>query len=230
MLLYANGCSMTMGAELSDAAETSYPGLLAKSFGMELFSAAQGASSNCRVLRTSMLWISEYLQNGGRPEELFVLIGWSAPDRREFALSSEEHTPDLNLFWRNLHVHNQLPDATPDFIQLRKLILRSFWCDRESMTRFLIAINSLQSFLLSNSIRFCFSHAMPVCQLHPELVPLVRSVNRDRFFKFMDTSMDFFTYCTDAGVPVGTFGHPLEEGHRRWAARLSGFIKEKRLL
>lgn len=230
MLLYANGCSMTMGAELTDAAEASYPSLLAQSFGLQLFNAARGGSSNCRILRTSLLWISEYLQDGGRPDELFVLIGWSAPDRREFALSSEEHTPDLNLFWRNLDVHYQLHNVTSDLRRLRKLIMRSFWCDRESMTRFLIAVNSLQSFLVSNSIRFCFSHALPVCHLHPELVPLVRSVNHERFFQFMDARMNFLTYCTEAGVPVGPLRHPLEEGHERWAARLSAFIREKGLL
>jgi hypothetical protein len=230
MILYANGCSMTVGAELPDPAETCYPNLFARSFGMELFNDAQGGSSNCRILRTSLLWICTYLQNGGRPGELFVLIGWSGPDRREVALSSEEHTPDLNHFWRSLHIHHQLPDAPSDFIQLRKLIIRSFWCDRESMTRFLVTINSLQSFLLSNSIRFCFSHAMPVCPLHPELVPLLKSVNRDRFFHFMDGSMDFLTYCTDAGLPAGALHHPLDEGHKRWAAHLSGFVREKGLL
>ncbi|MGO9059316.1 MAG: DUF6071 family protein [Candidatus Binataceae bacterium] len=230
MLLYANGCSMTWGDELSDAAESSYPSLIAKSFGIDLFNASLGGSSNCRILRTSMHWICEYLQSGGGPEELFVLIGWSAPDRREFALSSEEHTPNLNRFWRTLHIHHEATDATPDLVQLRKLIIKSFWCDRETMTRFLITVNSLQSFLVSNSIRFCFSHAMPFCELHPELVPLTRSVNRDRFFHFMDPKMSFSSYSRDAGVPIGALLHPLEEGHKRWATCLLDFIREKRLL
>ena len=231
MLLYVNGCSMTVGMELSNPAASCYPSLARRGVsGMELFNDAQGGSSNCRILRTSLLWICTYLQNGGRPEELFVLIGWSGPDRREIALSSEEHASDQNHFWRSLHVRHQLPDAPPDFIRLRDLIIRSFWCDRESMTRFLVTINSLQGFLLSNEIRFCFSHAMPICPLHPELTPLVRSVDRDRFFRFMDASMDFLTFCNDAGVPAGAFHHPLEQGHERWAAHLANFIARNCLL
>ena len=177
-----------------------------------------------------MLWISEYLQQRGRAEDLFVLIGWTAPDRREVALSSQEGAPDQNLFWRSLLIRHELQGAPPDYVQLRKLIIRSFWCDRESMTRFLVAINSLQSFLVSTSIRFCFSHAMPVCPLHSELVPLVRSVVSDKFFQFMGERTDFHSYCTNAGLPTGKLGHPLEEGHERWAVCLADFITEKHLL
>lgn len=229
MFLYANGCSMTMGAELPDPAEFAYPAVLASQLGFGLFNDAQGGSSNCRILRTSMMWISEYLQGGGRPEELFVLIGWTGPDRREIAFSAEEHS-DQNLFWRSLHIHHALEGAPVDFVQLRKLIIRSFWCDRESMTRFLVAVNSLQGFLASRAIRFCFSHALPVCELHPELVPLVRSVNKDSFFHFMDSSTDFLTFCTREGVPAGALHHPLEEGHRKWAGHLADFIGSNRLL
>jgi len=229
MLLYANGCSMTMGAELPDAAACAYPSLLAKRFGLKLFNNAQGGSSNCRILRTSIQWVCEYLGDGGRPEDLFVLIGWSGPDRREIAFSAEELS-DGDVFWRSLHIHHALDGAPADFVQLRKLIIRSFWCDRESMTRFLIAVQSLQGFLASRSIRFCFCHAMPVCELHPELVPLVRNVNRDSFFEFMSSSMDFLTYCTQACLPKGALQHPLQEGHELWAGLLADFISDKRLL
>ena len=230
MLLYANGCSMTMGLELSDPAASCYPSLLAKSLGTELFNEAQGGSSNCRILRTSLLWICTYLQNGGRPDDLFVLIGWSSPDRREVALSSQEHASDPNDFWRSINIRHSLQGAPPDFVRLRELIIKSFWCSRESMTRFLVAINSLQGFLLSNAIRFCFSHAMPIGPLHPELTPLVRSVDRDRFFRFMGARTDFLNSCADAGIPAGPGSHPLEQGHERWAADLATFIAGNCLL
>src|SRR4029077_20450156 len=106
----------------------------------------------------------------------FVLIGWTAPDRREFGLSAEEGTPDERLFLRHIHIHHQFADATPDLIQLRKLIIKSFWCDRESMSRLLVAVNALQGVLSSHRIRYCFLHAMPICSVHPELDPLASSV------------------------------------------------------
>ncbi len=230
MLLYANGCSMTIGAELADPAESCYPSLIAKKFGMTVFNASQAAGSNSRILRTSLLWVANFLQNGGAPEELFVLIGWSGPDRREFGLSSEEGAPDPELFWRSLHINYQLPDSPSDLIRLRKILQRSFWSNRESMARFLIEVNSLQSFLIHNSVRFCFSHSIPVCPLHPELTPLAKSVNSETFYRFMDPGTDFLTYSRSAGVPFGPMHHPLEEGHEKWACQLSAFIKEKELL
>lgn len=227
MLLFANGCSMTMGAELGDPDNTSFPALVAKHFSFDFFNAAHGGSSNCRILRTTLLWIAEYLRDGGKPDELFVLIGWTAPDRREFGLSDEEGTPDPNLFWRSIHVHHQFADATPDLIQLRKLIIRSFWCDRESMTRFLIAANALQGVLRSHGIGYCFLHTMPICRVHPELSTLAGAIDAKRFFRFLEPQGDFLSMSRDPWrVPIGSLKHPLEEGHRRWSSLLIDQIEQ----
>jgi Family of unknown function (DUF6071) len=210
MLMFANGCSMTMGAELAEPDKSAFPAIVAKHFGCELLNLAHGGSSNCRILRTSLVWIAEYLRDGGKPEDLFVLIGWTAPDRREFGLSEEEGTADPNLFWRNIHIHHQLADATPDLIQLRKLIVRSFWCDRESMTRFLVAANSLQGVLKSHGIDYCFVHAMPICNVHPELSALAGVIDTSRFFSFLEPQSDFLSRSRDPWrVPIGPLKHPL---------------------
>lgn len=220
---------MTFGAELADADKSAYPVLIATALSMDLYNHAENAGSNSRVLRTTLLWVSEYLQNSGRPEDLFVLIGWTGPDRHEFALASEEHS-DPKLFWRSLHVHYELANETSDFVRLRKLIRNSFWCERECMTRYLVTIASLQGFLASQGIRFCFSQALPICHSHPELVPLVQAVDRKRFYGFMDTDKDFFTCFTRAKLPGGPNFHPLEQAHEFWARQLLPFIRENCLL
>ena len=231
MLLFANGCSMTMGAELADPNKTSFPALIAKHFGLGFLNSAHGGRSNCGTLRTTLLWITEYLRDGGKPDELFVLIGWTAPDRREFGLSEEEGTPDPNLFWRNIHIHHQFAEATPDLVQLRKLIVRSFWCDRESMTRFLVAANALQGVLKSHGIRYCFLHAMPICGVHPELSALAGAVDTRRFFRFLEPQSDFLSTSRDPWrVPIGPLKHPLEEGHMRWSRLLIDYIEQSRSL
>lgn len=231
MLLYANGCSMTMGAELNDPCHAAFPALISRHFGMTLLNAAFSGSSNCRILRTTLTWIAQYLRDGGKPDELFVLIGWTAPDRREFCMSDEEGTLDANIFWRDIFLHGQLADATPDLVQLHKLIIRSFWCDRESMTRFLVAANALQGVLASQSIRYCFLHAMPFCSVHPELSPLAGTVNTKRFFRFLEPQTDFLSVSHDVWhVPIGSRNHPLEEGHRRWSSLLIDHIDQSHLL
>jgi hypothetical protein len=222
---------MTMGAELADPDKTSFPALTAKHFGLDLLNLAYGGSSNCGVLRTTLMWITEYLRDGGKPEDLFVLVGWTAPDRREFGLSEEEGTLDPRLFWRNIHIHHQFADATPDLIQLRKLIVRSFWCDRESMTRFLVAANALQGVLKSYGIRYCFLHAMPICNVHPELSALASAIDASRFFRFLVPQSDFLSMSREPWrVPIGPLKHPLEEGHRRWSSLLIDHVQQSNLL
>jgi hypothetical protein len=231
MLLFANGCSMTMGAELAAPERTSFSALLSERYGFDYVNIAYGGRSNCGILRTSLLWITDYLRSGGKPEELFVLIGWTAPDRREFGAAEEEGTHAANLFWQNVHIHYQSPDASPDLIQLRKLIIRSFWCDRESMTRFLVAAVSLQGVLNAFGIQHCFLHAMPTCPLHPELSPLANAIDSNRFFRFLEPDEDFLSICRSPWrVPIGALKHPLEEGHQRWSKELIGFIDKGRLL
>jgi hypothetical protein len=230
MLFYANGCSMTLGAELTDPGHAAFPTLIAKHFGLKFLNAAHSGSSNCRILRTTLLWITEYLRNGGKPSELFVLIGWTAPDRREFGLSEEEDAPDSNFFWRDIFLHCQLVDKPPDLIELHKLIIRSFWCDRESMTRFLVAANALQGVLASHNIHYCFLHTMPICSLHPELSPLVDAIDRKRFFRFLEPQTDFLSVSRDSWrVPMGENHHPLEEGHKRWGALLIDHLAQGQL-
>jgi len=231
MLLFANGCSMTMGAELADPTSSSFPAQIARHFGLDLNNIAYGGSSNCRILRTTLLWVTDYLRKGGAPEKLFVLIGWTAPDRREVGLAEEEDAGDPNLFWRFIHIHHQFADATPDLIQLRKLIIRSFWCDRESMTRMLLAITSLQGVLAGHGIRYCFLHTMPIATVHPELTQLGNGIDRSRFFQFLEPKGDFLSTSRDPwGVPIGALKHPLEEGHRRWSELLIRHIIDGGLL
>lgn len=231
MILFANGCSMTMGAELADPHTASFPALLARHFGLELANIALGGASNCRILRTTLMWIADYLGHGGRPEDLFVLIGWTSPDRREFGLSENESSQDANTFWRYIHIHQQFADATPDLIQLRKLIIRSFWCDRESMTRFLLAASSLENVLASHGIRHCFVHAIPISSLHPELRDLAGAIDARRFFNFLQPQGDFLSTSRDVwSVPIGPLKHPLEEGHLRWSRLLIDHIEENQLL
>jgi hypothetical protein len=231
VLLFANGCSMTMGAELADPNDSSFPSLIARHFDLDLVNIAHSGASNCRILRTTLLWVAEYLRDGGKPDELFVLVGWTAPDRREIGQAEEKGTIDANVFWRNIFLHCQLTDASSDLIRLHKLIIRSFWCDRESMTRFLVAVNAVQGLLKSHCIRYCFVHAMPVCSVHPELSTLSGAIDTRRFFRFLEPQRDFLSVShADWRVPMGPMSHPLEEGHERWSALVIDHIERDRLL
>ena len=74
MLLYANGCSMTLGDEMSDPSRTCFPTLVAEHFGFDLHNDAHSGASNCRILRTTLLWLADYLGKGGGFYRLELLL------------------------------------------------------------------------------------------------------------------------------------------------------------
>lgn len=230
MLLYANGCSMTLGLELERPRQDAYPSILARHFEAELFNHSFSGSSNCRILRTSLLWLTNYLNTGGDPSQLFVLIGWTAPTRREVALAEEEGSEDPTFFWRDIFVHCSLRDAPTDLTRLHKLVFEAFACDRESMSRFLVAATSLQGLLVRYGIRYCFTHCMPIGDIHPELAPLTTTIDKRRFFRFLDANGDFLSRAHAWETPTGPLCHPLTEGHQRWSAELIDHIEKGQLL
>ena len=105
MILYANGCSMTYGAELGGEIvingmgvkelnpdfrkKNAWPSILGKLLKVEkTFNDAIGGGGNDRMFRTTMEWTSNYLRdNDGR--DLFVAIGWSAPERTEYRIDGK---------------------------------------------------------------------------------------------------------------------------------------------
>ncbi|MBI1394050.1 MAG: hypothetical protein GC152_15055 [Alphaproteobacteria bacterium] len=225
MLVFANGCSMTMGAELVSPETDAWPAILAERMNAPLRNVALGGAGNDRIVRTTMTFVAEYLGSGGATNDLFVLIGWTSPDRREVAFSQEEGTADPDQFWISLQMHFPPQDAPEDLVALRRVIRRSFWSDRESLTRYLTSVISLQSFLAAEGVRHLFTQALPIAQPHPELTMLRKRVRRDRFAGFDDPSGDFLTFVRAGGFPSGPDGHPLRAGHRAWAERLAKHVE-----
>jgi hypothetical protein len=97
LFYFANNCLMTMCAELADPKNASFPALIASHFGLTPHNAAHSGGSNCRILGTTLQWIAEYIGSGCKPEDLFVLIGWIAPDRREIGHSYLKDAPDADF-------------------------------------------------------------------------------------------------------------------------------------
>jgi len=90
-ILYANGCSYMCGSEIEGYRifESEYnlrwcfAGQIANKYGLEYFNEAQPGSSNDRIVRTTMLWISDSLRSGIKSEDIFCIIGWTNPQRFE---------------------------------------------------------------------------------------------------------------------------------------------------
>ena len=78
--LYTIGDSWTQGYDLENPEIECYPYLLSQKFGCELVNEALSKASNDWMFRKAIEWICKYK---GNYEELFVIVGWSIPCRRE---------------------------------------------------------------------------------------------------------------------------------------------------
>lgn len=95
MFLYANGCSMTAGSEAENDEKINYkdsfPAVISNMLGWEHLNAALPGGSNSRIIRTTILWVENWLISEKDPAELFVLINWTGNDRLEVMHQNETY-------------------------------------------------------------------------------------------------------------------------------------------
>jgi len=235
MILYANGCSMTYGAELGGETiingigveehnpdfrkKNVWPSILGELLKVEkTFNDAVGGAGNDRMFRTTMEWTSNYLQNNNG-KDLFVIIGWSAPERTEYRINDE---------WRNILSHFSPTNVPQNVIDLQKFHVNEMMDERKDYTTSINYMLALQSWLQTNSIPFLFFNALHIHWPKIKEVQILRNyIDRSRYYKFDDRDFCMFTFCDK--YPRGPRNHTLEEGHRTWANHLAQYIINNKL-
>jgi len=240
MMLFANGCSMTIGWELGGQQigqdgilvhdldpiykeKNAWPKKLADYLNMSCTNYAIAGSSNDRIIRTTMDWTANYLRNN-KAEDLFVVIGWTAPSRVEFR---------INQVWRDL-----LPYSGTKEKNLQKIYnfyTRYIHDDDADNIRTVINILSLQSWLKTNKIPYLFCNCFYADGLNidystfSDISSMINYIDSARYYgDYNDPLVAMQRVCR--GLPKGPGGHPLIEGHDKWATILYQYIKENRLL
>lgn len=222
--LYANGCSFTYGSEIIAGVDEalipaqkrwslSWPGQLGRELGFDrVFNDGVPCSSNDRVVRTTIRWVLHELAAGVAPADLFVVIGWSSPMRREFR---------INGSWRQLVPHHDYHDLELDIFA--RTYRELAWDPVEAAVRFATQLVVMQSFLRANHIEHLFFDALePLARTRsacPELVDgYLSSLDRARYFQFM---------VEDGALaslgPAAQRRHPTPEEHAAWARELARF-------
>lgn len=240
MILYANGCSMTYGAELREDPAThmclddayrekhSWPGVLGELLGADrVVNDAISGGSNDRILRTTMQSVSRLLREHPA-DEILVAVAWSSPNRREFCSNRILHEGHGDPWIQMLH--NWTNTAFPSHAELHRIYFRHFWNDLEDAARFVTQVVSLQSYLACSGVRYVFCKAMevphPVAIKEAGCTDLARQVDPDRFLGWGDQHLQMHCYCKHTlGVKLGPRQHPLEEGHVAWAREIKAFVE-----
>lgn len=231
--LYVNGCSMAYGDELDvdKREQQAWPFLLQKSMNFEeVMNDAIPGGSNDRIVRRTLKYVSEYVNSGKSLDDLFIVISWSLPLRREFGVTDLRHRPDEKFYLRFLPSLDNFQKT--DFVKFHNILYSQLQTDRESEVRFRNQILMLQSFLEARKIKYVFTKgltSMWCADLSKNDLEELRLLD-----KMIDTK-NFYGYERDlsfiadtrfvAELPVGEGGHPLAEGHARWAVVVEEFIR-----
>ena len=132
-----------------------FPTHLAKLMDAEVTNLAWPADDNGTILNRTMVHISkEYLAKGKSTENLFVIIGWSSPERNVFFYKDME-----KLFIERFRLWPQVPHfsskAQEDFW---KIYVEYLWNPEEYMPRYVMNVLQFQNFCNAHNIKWmCFN-------------------------------------------------------------------------
>ncbi len=217
MILYADGCSLTYGEELPEETRERdcWPGVAARMLGADLVLGALPASSNDAIFRRVISFVSNYLAEGGDPDDLTVGVCWTEWSRREFGDTIMRHTPDETFYSSILMGFDDY--GLPYFKKLKRIYQEYFDTDREGEQRYLNQVISVQSLLKLHGINYVFLNGiMDAGKFSQRFEPLKAMIDTRHFPNFRDPNGSFVQFSDSHRFPKGKGFHPLEEGHAAW--------------
>ena len=261
MFLYAGGCSMTYGSEMVHPSDHhvdanphltnmrikyAWPGLLAdklKCIGHT--NDGVGGQTNETIAYKAHRWITDYINNGNDPQQLFVMINWTHMGRMNFF---DNHSNSV----RTIHYgHNPPEGYTKDQKTMWKYMDAT--CKDELVIHwktFTTLVAMLQAVLDKHNIAYAMAYGVDSSfkrvrrfmknNTHEEkqsvLSATTHFINRSRFLGLREINVSMtdtlYTNNLRRELPgsLAPNGHPWADGHLLWADVLYEWIKNNELL
>ena len=144
-----------------------WPYKLEKKLGITVLNKAEGGCSNDAIIRriTEEIYV---LLDDYKPEEIFVIVGWTSPERKDFFIKTNPeniYSGNWEPFYPSQHVQNfsYLPkDVAKRIQEFFKTYVLHFWNEEEYITRYIQQNLFLHSFLENLKIDHLFFDAFYV--------------------------------------------------------------------
>ena len=130
-----------------------FPTLLTTLMNANVTNLAYPADDNGTILNRTITYITdEYLAKGKSTENLFVIVGWSSPERTVFWYEDEKIKMRFRLWPQVKHFSSKEQE------EFWKLYVSHLWHPKEYMPRYVMNVLQLQNFLNAHSINWmCFN-------------------------------------------------------------------------
>ena len=238
MILYVNGDSHAAGAEINnsycfaadgptihndksphtDNIKLSFGYLLAEKLGHEFVTDAISGASNDRILRTT----KEYLAKNNH--NVFVLIGWSTTDRKEFLIDGEYHCFSPGYYTNNLKLKHHFKKYILSLDHNTAMKQNYFW--HEKIYNFHLELNQ-------NNIPHLFFNTFSVfnSEDHPSYQKIFYNWSQKMIGPYKDNET-YYGWLKNNGyntVHKKSY-HFGADAHKRWADRLYNWLTQHQLL
>lgn len=210
--------------------------------------------------RTIDFLMSNYISQGKSTDNLFVIIGWSSPERVKFWYKDDERS-HRHIIWPSLEWHDTLAQK-----KFWELYVTHFWNREEYIPRFVETVLRFQNFCTEHNIKHLMFNAFyqnggsgcshriaddTVISQEISTLPgdgyqynlngvrhncminlanIWNTIDPIRFYCKDQTKNSFRTYITDRLDEPLAGWHPSEQGHTIWAEELFRYIKVNNLL
>jgi len=232
-----------------------WPHKLGKLLNIDTLNIAHAGSSNDAVVRRTMRKVKELLLDY-EAKDLFVIIGWSSPERKDFYYTGEWDA------WETIHpVSNYQPIPDKDIDTFYQIYREKFWNEQEYVERYIQQNLLLHYFLKEHNVKHLFFDAFYETRGHRSMF---NSLNIDdviissgyeteshyalmKYFlkvkkefslndSFRNLLLDKNKVFEYNGEQLNSFKeelfntedhHPSEKGHEIWAKNLFKELKDK---
>ncbi len=235
MKIYTNGCSFTYGDELSNPLECSWPVILAKKLGADVYNDAVSGGTNYRTLYQT-------IKNTKHNYDLYV-IAWT--DYSRFTFYNSSNNFEINL---NSQLKNDILDSNSEFKDWSKKFYIYFYNELYAFKIWLQQIIQLQAILSDrsylmintfpnnllfwtetkenfiNSIKHLINFdQMDDQQIFAEYDEINYYINNIKLSKYFQWNRFYIKNLCNS-FPIGKNGHILEQGHDHLANLLYNHI------
>ena len=197
-----------------------WPHKLGKLLDVKVLNKAHAGSSNDGIVRRVLPNILRLLTQY-KPNELFVIIGWSSPERKDFFYNDE---------WRTMYPneYNEL-DEKDDIDKFKKIYFKYFWSEREYTSRYIQQNLLLHNFLKDKGVKHLFFDAFYETRekgmFHNDNFDTANTEHR-YILRTLPHKKQTFRDILDKELFWDGY-HPSESAHLKWARILYKDLKDK---
>lgn len=197
-----------------------------------------GGGSNARIVRTTCDYLLSYPAE--KRKNLLVIIGWTVNARDELYLRNNWHRFNVAQDFSQTVDLNEINDkkyikAIDKFQKDYTVLVHS---DYANIKSYFQNAYMLAGLLDSLGINYFFFNALPAwwegghlkCELDVAeefKQELAWHNGHDRIMNYKST---MYRFMHDKKLPAAPYGHPLVDGHKKWAKKIISSMKIKRFL